>query len=149
MKFKEQNAIEIKQYKSFVYFLISENEVVYVGQTKDGLHRPLSHKDKDFDEIQIILFDEEKLDEAEDRFIKKYEPKYNRRKNCAMNFSLESVKREIRRVFNIPDFSLRDLRKILKKLSIEPIQDQFSKQENITCRERQLVLREFEENGNI
>ena len=37
-----------------VYFLLKDNEVVYVGQTAQGIVRLFSHRDKDFDEIKII-----------------------------------------------------------------------------------------------
>lgn len=54
MEFKEKNEnlifFSMNQLpECFVYFLLDGKEVVYVGQTKSGLSRPLSHKNKVFD----------------------------------------------------------------------------------------------------
>ena len=45
-----------------IYFLMDEDEVVYVGQSKIGLSRPYSHKDKKFTKIAIINCKESELD---------------------------------------------------------------------------------------
>lgn len=64
MKFCEDESmvITIPKYASnLVYFLLKDNEVVYVGQTTQGIVRPFSHRDKDFDEIKIIYCKKELL----------------------------------------------------------------------------------------
>lgn len=53
-----------------IYFLMDEDEVVYVGQSKIGLSRPYSHKDKKFTKIAIINCKESELDDKETEFIK-------------------------------------------------------------------------------
>lgn len=62
-----------------VYFLIKENEVVYVGQSVNIAARIIAHKNdgKVFDEVKFILCEKEKLDEKEMFFIKLLQPKLN------------------------------------------------------------------------
>lgn len=38
-----------------IYFLMDEDEVVYVGQSKIGLSRPYSHKDKNLPKLQLLI----------------------------------------------------------------------------------------------
>lgn len=65
----------------FVYFLLYDEEVVYVGQTTNGINRPLSHiKDKNFNKIRLIYCNTEQLGEIEQKFILKYDPIYNKSK---------------------------------------------------------------------
>lgn len=120
MKFEEtKETIAIEQYKSvFIYFLLLKNEVVYVGQTKRGIVRPLSHKEKCFDEIRIMYCKENELDLLEDIYIKKYEPYYNKAVNYSMNYSLNRTRNKIRKSFNDKSFNLTRLKKIIKLLNI-------------------------------
>lgn len=79
MKFLEKDSISIPRLpNSFVYFLLDDEEVVYVGKTKNGIVRPLSHFDKKFTDIKIIPVPEEKLSHEEEYYISKYSPKYNK-----------------------------------------------------------------------
>ena len=70
MLFEEKEYIEIKNINDvFIYFLIKNNEVVYVGQTQNGLIRPLQHKyNKVFDSIYIINCSKDELDILEDKY---------------------------------------------------------------------------------
>lgn len=137
MEFKEKNSIKIKQYgNSFIYFLIKDNDVVYVGQTRNGLYRPFSHHDKDFDEVRIIICEESELDEAEDAMIKKYTPKYNRQMNPNINISLKRIRDKIRVRFGPSSYKITELRKTLKKLGIEAKTDIYDGFEYIDRSER-------------
>lgn len=81
MIFEEKEDISLDANKNWmIYFLIKNNEVVYVGQTTQNLIRPFSHKDKDFDTVKIIYQAEDKelLNKNEEFYIKKYSPKYNK-----------------------------------------------------------------------
>lgn len=102
-KFDEhENVITVPRYNDvFIYFLIKSGEVVYVGQTKQGLTRPLSHRDKDFDEIKIMYCTENALDSLEDKYIQKYKPHYNKQSNYAMRWGLQRVRNEIRKATGI------------------------------------------------
>lgn len=65
----------------FIYFLIKDNKVVYVGQSNNNvLSRISSHlKDKEFDEVYYKSFSVENvMDEYEKKFIMKYRPKFNK-----------------------------------------------------------------------
>lgn len=83
MKFKEKTNNVFKKEEicgSMIYFLTKDNEVVYVGQSKQGMNRIYFHKfsKKDFDSFYFINCDIEKLDELESYYILKYLPKYNK-----------------------------------------------------------------------
>lgn len=81
MKFEEIADLTIDATKNYlIYFLIKNDDVVYVGQTTQNLLRPFSHKDKDFDTVKILYQSQDKkaLNKIEEFFIKKYNPKYNR-----------------------------------------------------------------------
>lgn len=123
MKFEEtKKVISIKYCKVtnvFIYFLCENDNVVYVGQTKCGLSRPYAHKDKKFDEIKILLCDENELDFLEDKYIKKYKPKYNKVPNYKMNYTLKAAKEEIRNCFGTKNFTLTHLKKIIQLLNID------------------------------
>lgn len=65
----------------FIYFLLKDNKVVYVGQSnKNVLDRINNHlKDKVFDEVYYKSFSVENvMDTYEKRFIMKYRPKFNK-----------------------------------------------------------------------
>lgn len=66
---------------NIVYFLLKNNEVVYVGKTIFGPARILNHieaKEKDFDSFSMFSVDKEKLLEIELANINFYRPKYNK-----------------------------------------------------------------------
>lgn len=122
MEFEENNiAITLPKYKSeFVYFLLKDNIVVYVGQTKkQGIKRPLSHTDKDFDTIKIIYYKKEEIDFMEDYFIKKYNPIYNKMINYSKNYSMTRARNKIRQITNNDKIRVNDLKKYIKKYNIE------------------------------
>lgn len=68
---------DIKCHYIFIYFLCAGDEVVYVGQTRVGLYRPFSHRDKEYNRVKILPCEETQLDYLEEYYIKKYKPKYN------------------------------------------------------------------------
>ena len=81
MQFEEKADLVVDATKDYlIYFLLKENDVVYVGQTTRNLLRPFAHKDKIFDSVAIIYQaeDRELLNEVEEFYIKKYSPKYNK-----------------------------------------------------------------------
>lgn len=120
MKFEEtNNVIDIPIYdKCFVYFLLQNDEVVYVGQTHKGLTRPLQHTDKVFDRIKIIYCDSRFLDLTEDVYIEKYKPVYNTFCNYKYDYSLHRIRNSIRQILDNENFNITDLRNILRTLNI-------------------------------
>ena len=135
MKFIEDDKkiITIKNIKeSFIYFLIKDDHVVYVGQTQNGLFRPFSHHDKNFDKVKIIMCESNELDIVEDLYIKKYKPIYNKQNNYKINFNLSRVRNIIRKKYNNQKFSIPDLKKILFKLKITINEDYYTRNKTIS-----------------
>jgi hypothetical protein len=61
-----------------IYFLIKDNEIVYVGKSKRISYRLNDHKRvKDFNRVFFIECNEEDLDEVERTYIRKFLPKLN------------------------------------------------------------------------
>lgn len=120
MKFEEDNCIELPKYQdTFVYFLLKDNEVIYVGQTVSGIIRPLMQKKKNYDTIKIKYCSKEELDVMENDFIMKYRPKYNKMHNVLAMYSLFKAREVIRQKTGNEKFNIRDLKKIIKKLEIQ------------------------------
>lgn len=136
MKFCENNdsIITLPKYQNcFVYFLLLKQEVVYVGQTKHGLIRPLTHaKNKDFDEIKILYTNEKDLDFIEDLYIKKYTPTYNRQNNYAITYSLHRVRDCVRKQIGLTKYNIPQLRKVIKTLGIHIDIDYYTNKEFVT-----------------
>ena len=122
MKFDEHGKgfakIIVPPQNTFVYFLLNGDEVVYVGQTKNGLTRPFSHKDKVFDSVIIKFCDIEQLDGFEDEYIIKYKPRYNKAINHGMWVALTKIKMEVRQKFGSDKFSVYNLKKIMRENDI-------------------------------
>lgn len=118
-KFEEDAiAFEIKS-QSFIYFLLKESEVVYVGQTTSGLTRPYKHRNKKYDQVKVIFCEPGELDSMEDKYIKKYNPIYNKQPNFSMNYSIPRIKSELLWVIG-RKLNLRDINRAFKDLEIEP-----------------------------
>lgn len=66
----------------YVYFLVREGRVVYVGQTRVGwparIEQHAADPNKDFDDVWFIRCPMESLDEVEGRYIREIRPEYNR-----------------------------------------------------------------------
>lgn len=101
-----------------IYFLLDNDEVVYVGQSKVGLVRPYIHKNKIFTHVAFINCEECDLDEKETEFIKIYKPKYNKKAGNS-DYSLTRTKAVIKNQTNIHNFNLHDLRKLINKFGIK------------------------------
>jgi len=71
----------VKNYRDpfgYVYFLVYKGDVVYVGQSFSLSRRIISHaRDKDFDDVFYIEVAENKLNETERMWIRKFNPLYN------------------------------------------------------------------------
>ena len=67
---------------AYVYFLLKEEVVVYVGQTTapwpSRILQHLNEKEKDFDDVWYLEVDNPSMSEIEKAFIKMFRPKYNR-----------------------------------------------------------------------
>lgn len=104
-----------------IYFLLNKNEIVYVGQTTQGLTRTFCHaKNKIFDKYYFIPCPADKLDYIESAYIIKFNPIYNKTINKGSK-SINSLKLFLRRMNVSPEFhDKRYLIKLIRKLGYEP-----------------------------
>ena len=117
-----------------IYFLIKNNEIVYVGQSTRGIRRIYEHTDKEFDYYNIIKVDKEELDLKETEAIIKFNPKYN--KSIPIKNNLYILKSKINKEYNI---SPNGFRAIELKYGIKPKYKKNYKRETIEfCIERGL-----------
>lgn len=103
---------------SIIYFLIKDNEVVYVGQSSLGICRPFQHTTKDFDSVSILKCKNEELDYLESRFILKYKPKYNHSILNSYSYSYKKIRELIRKETHFTQFTLNDLKYIVKTFEV-------------------------------
>lgn len=62
----------------YVYFLIKNDEIIYIGQTTRGTARVYSHyEDKDFDSYSLVPCEESELNDLAAKYIVKFNPRYN------------------------------------------------------------------------
>lgn len=99
MYLEERCNLEIKNpnHNFIVYFLIKNNEVVYVGKSVNGLARAFSHTDKDFDSVSIMFLPEYKINEKESFYILKYNPIYNIVVNTSDLHHLKNIRNILRK----------------------------------------------------
>lgn len=122
MRFDESEFIDMTNIpKVFVYFLIDNGEVVYVGKTTVGLSRIYAHKDKKYDKVYIILCDPEDLDFTETKYIAKYLPKYNTVFNTRGLITTHEAISKIRKLFKLSEITPLNLNEMLATLNSETI----------------------------
>lgn len=127
--------------KNAIYILYDEDEVVYVGQTTNGLTRLLNHGNKKYNKFSFIEKEEKDLDYYEDLYIMKFQPKYNIHYNkyrMSFNSAYNNLKYNIRKNMNIFDFA-----EYIKKLNIET--KKFKNINTITKKDFYLVNKNLEE----
>src|SRR5690625_394111 len=61
----------------FIYFLLKDEKVVYVGKTKNVKRRLNEHKGKVFDDYKLLKCTSDESSFLEDKYITKFDPKYN------------------------------------------------------------------------
>ena len=71
--------INISLPKIIVYFLINDNEIVYVGHITRGLYRFFEHDNlgKKFDSYYFIEVPKANIRRIEEHYIKEFKPIYN------------------------------------------------------------------------
>lgn len=121
MRFNELNSIRLNKLSdTLIYFLLNkEGDVVYVGKTTSGVFRPLMHKNKNYEFIEIIQCEACELDSLENYYILKYTPKYNKQPNYNKSISLNKAKILIRNKYNLPTFNKHKLKSIINILNIK------------------------------
>lgn len=139
MRIEEKNAIVLARYpKEFVYFLLKENEVVYVGQTTNGISRPLSHRrTKEFDDIAIVPCDRRELDRVEQTMIAKYDPPLNK---CPNHKEKKSVKELIKEIKGkTGSMTPKRMERIMAELGIKPMICAANRSRTITQEEAERI----------
>lgn len=109
-------------FTDYIYFLIKNEEVVYVGQTSKGLCRIYQHLDnKDFDKIYLLwVKDKNELNKLELFYILKYKPFYNKSYKVANTMvSLKKVRNYLRDILRKDSLTVVDVRKILNQYKIK------------------------------
>ena len=74
-----ENRKKIEEKICCIYFLIKNEEIVYIGQSVNGISRIQQHTDKDFDSYFILETKKEYLNDLESHYIVKFNPIYNKR----------------------------------------------------------------------
>ena len=77
-----------------VYFLVCDDEIVYVGQSKNVLSRMSGHADKRFNTVKMIPVGEDRLLSTERMMIEILRPRYNKMHNGGVEYkpSTEAAK---------------------------------------------------------
>lgn len=83
--FTKEQILDIPDYdnKGFVYFLIKENEIIYIGKSINLDSRKNHHQHKDFDTIKAVEVCRTKLNMYEVAYIKQFNPPLNIAENKA------------------------------------------------------------------
>lgn len=101
------NRLKNKIKGNFVYRLIYNNEIVYVGKSTQLCVRLNKHsQDKNFDKIEIVQFDNEiDMSIAEIYFINKYKPRLNREFKHRYCDSMPLYELDMRAWFELKDYN--------------------------------------------
>lgn len=92
MSLENCREIQLPSY-SGIYFLFKGTVPVYVGQAKNVMRRIVDHfKDKDFDTVKVLAVPERYLNPVEWYWIRKLEPKLNRR-STSVSWKMRPKKR--------------------------------------------------------
>lgn len=68
---------EVAEGEMIIYFLIRDDEIIYVGQTKDLNQRLSQHSTKGFDRYNFIVVDSNHADVIESLYIHSVNPEMN------------------------------------------------------------------------
>ena len=116
MKFKGVYPKEI-----FVYLLLKNNQVIYVGQTTNGINRIKQHfvkKEIEFDEYRTIKCSKKDLNNLEDFYIIKYQPKYNKKINSSV-VKPTYIIHKIKDIIGFNPYSIKRIDEIIEKTPFE------------------------------
>lgn len=102
-----------------IYFLLEKDEVVYVGQTVNGLSRVYSHSDKKWDSYCFVPVDKDDLNRIETENIVFYKPKYNKSMNSEF-LSFDMIRNRLKTLgVEKPKFYKNNIKKIISEKNIK------------------------------
>ena len=108
----------------YIYFLLKNNKVVYVGQTNNIFNRIKEHKkNKDFDNVAYITTTKNKVNYLENYYIIKYEPFYNELSTNSKCMSSAYIIKKIRENYNQKEVSFEEIIQFIKKSEYKDILD--------------------------
>lgn len=140
MRYQENDKEKYKRInkKTGIYFLIKNDEVVYVGQTKRGLARIYNHEEKEWDSFYFVKVENQKdLLKKEKYFINKYKPIYNKELQISeKNSSFENIRDQINneKIFQ-KEITTYNIRKFLEFINYK------TKTKPITKEEASIILK--------
>jgi predicted GIY-YIG superfamily endonuclease len=106
-------SVTVKRYHHIIYFLIHNNEIVYVGKTADGLKRVFNHTDKEWDSYAVIeCSTADETTALEGVYIGRLAPKYNL--SMSSCYSMEKAKKATKR-------NVWDIKRAIRELGITPM----------------------------
>ena len=126
--------------ETFVYFLLKNKEVVYVGQTINGLNRIKQHfieNKKDFDDYKTVSCIRAKLNELENYYIIKYQPKYNKILNHE-KIKVSYIIYKLKDTIGFNPYSLKRIEEIMEKAPFKKYE--FKKGKNINKEHGDLIV---------
>lgn len=100
-----------------VYFLIKDNEIVYVGKTENGFARIMTHireKEKIFDSYAIFPVGKELLEQVEINNILHYRPIYNKNFFSSFYVGISTINKKCCEKFGTRKMKL--IKKVLQNL---------------------------------
>lgn len=120
MKFEETRNITTvpNVCEPIIFCLLDNGEVVYVGQSKNGLRSAYQDTTRIFDSISFFACKEDELDKIQADMILKYQPKYNRTLPGKSYFSFRKTRELVRQETRFKTFSLFDLKKMIKEIGL-------------------------------
>lgn len=122
--FNEKNAKYFDLFNQiyYVYFLLKDGNVVYVGQTDNILNRIKSHqKNKNFNNVAYITTTKDKLNYLENYYIMKYEPFYNKLSTDYRCMSSAYIIKKIREKYNQEEASFEEIIHFIEKSKYKDI----------------------------
>lgn len=104
----KQKSINILQ-QTGVYFLLKNNKIVYVGQTKRGFFNRISFhlkSNKEFDNFTFLPIIEDELDFWENMYIVKFHPKYNKSLNPNIAYlTIKECSKRLYKEYNLKTYN--------------------------------------------
>lgn len=122
--FNEKNAkyFDLSNEIYYVYFLLKDGNVVYVGQTDNILNRIKSHqKNKDFNNVAYIITTKDKVNYLENYYIMKYEPFYNKLSTDSRCMSSAYIIKKIREKYNQEEANFEEIIQFIEKSKYKDI----------------------------
>lgn len=106
----------------YIYFLLKDNQVVYIGQTNNIFNRIKGHqKNKEFNNVAYITTTKDKANYLENYYIIKYEPFYNKLSTDPRCMSSAYIIKKIREKYNQEQVDFKEIIEFIEKSKYKDI----------------------------